>query len=517
MATALPGREPARALRIGAARLSLGPTAIFWICGVLIYGGAALNAASGHYLDQTGRDIWQHLAVLKALIANPFHPTNPFIPTADPSRHFHPYWVGVALLARLFGWNEWHAYGFAGFVSAGVLLSGIYSFGRSFYQDRRGPLALLTAMVLFWVVPNGHTGYHSPTTLIEGIAYPAALLIGLSFHLWALVIGAFPRPRLAWAVAPLAALMFATHQLGAVIGFIAAAWLILLWPAGKLRVRAALAVALAAGIAISTAWPYMNPLTAVLRPGNSSWTGAVNFYSRLYLFGALVPQVIGLAGLLHPDFRRRSLPLLAALGTYILLFLLGLAGVLIASRFLMPAVLMLHIGVAALLIAVARRWSDLGKRVQLALFGLLLLIVYAYAGCSLILLRDEAASARKDGNNYVEAQALTADIPDMQPVAVYDIAVWPVVATGQRALSEPWPEPGIPNLAVRQQATERLFDPTLERRQRIALARRLGVRTLIMHERGALRRTMPPRLIETLREQSVNRERAGPLLRFDLY
>ena len=70
----------------------------------------------------------------------------------------------------------------------------------------------------------------------------------------------------------------------------------------------------------------------------------------------------------------------------------------------------------------------------------------------------KAAAARQDGSNYASALALTRDIPDMQPVAVYDVAAWPVVATGQRALSEPWPEPGIPDLAIRQAATEQLFD-----------------------------------------------------------
>ncbi|MGH9808369.1 MAG: hypothetical protein ACRD9W_14130, partial [Terriglobia bacterium] len=99
-----------------ALKLRLGPTALFWICGLVFYGAIAAQAATGHFLDQSSRDISQHLAVLKALIADPIHPVNPFIPTSDSSRHFQPYWVSVALLARLLGWNEWQAYAFASFL-----------------------------------------------------------------------------------------------------------------------------------------------------------------------------------------------------------------------------------------------------------------------------------------------------------------------------------------------------------------------------------------------------------------
>lgn len=500
-----------------ALKLRLDPTALFWICATIVYGAIAAHAATGHFLDQTARDIWQHLAALKALIADPIHPANPFIPTHDPSRHFNPYWVGIAVLARALGWNEWQAYAFASFLSAGVLLAGVYNFGRAFYRDPWGPLALLAAMTLFWIVPNGHTGYHSPGTLIEGIAYPAALLIGLSLNLWALVIHSLDRPRLALAIVPLAALMFATHQLGAVIGFITAASLILLWPEATPKPRMCVAAAVGLGIVASTAWPYMNPLTAMLRAGNSTWPGPVNFYSKLYLFGAFVPQIIGLIGLRHPDFRRVALPILLSFGVFMGLFALGLFGVLIATRFLMPAVLMLHIGIGALLIAIGRGWREYSKRRQLILFALAAILLDAYAGCSWIFLRSEAAAARQEGSNYASALALTRDIPDMQPVAAYDVAAWPVVATGQRALSEPWPEPGIPDLAIRQAATDQLFDSALTMQQRVALAKRWGVRTLIMHDHGAMRRPTPPHLIETLRQQSIRRRQSGPFLRFDLY
>lgn len=496
-------------------RLSASLT--FWIAGLVVYGGAAIHFAGGHFLDQTSRDLWQHLAALRALIDNPAHPSNPFIPAVETSRHFHPYWVSVALLARVLGWNEWQAIAFGGFFNAGVLLTGIYAFGRTFYRDQGGPLALLAAMVLGWLIPISHTGYHSIGTLIEGIAYPAVLLIGLSLLLWTLTIRALEDARWSILIAPLAALMFATHQLGAGIGFIAAGCFIAFSADGSLRNRAAATIALAIGLGAASLWPYFNPFEAILGTGNARWSGGINFYSAVQLMAAFVPQLFGLIGLCSKDFVRRARPVLAAFLTFALLFASGLFGVMIATRFIMPAVLMLHIGLGALFLQLARGWASFSDRKQLSIFGGAFLILFLNSALTYIYLTHEAGDNAKRGNAYEAAQTLTVDLPDDQPVAAYDVSVWPVIATGQKAISVPWPEPGIPDLARRQKLVETLFDPHLTRDERIALARHWDVRVLIMDKDGPLRRKMPPRLVKTLEQQSVRHSAVGPFLRFDLY
>jgi hypothetical protein len=492
------------------------PALLFWAAGLIVYGLAAWHSAGGHFLNQTSRDLWQHLAALKALIADPFHPANPFVPTAEGSRHFHPYWVSVALVARALGWNEWQAIGFAGFVSAGTLLAGIHVFGRAFYRSAWGPLALLAAMTLGWCLPVSHTGYHSLGTLIEGIAYPAALLIGLSLLLWGLVIRALERPALAWAIVPLAAFMFATHQLGAGIGFMAAGCFILLWPGATLKARAGAAGAIALGILASMAWPYHDPFEAVARTGLPSWSGGINFYHPVMLVIAFVPSLLGLLGLRHRRFARTGLPVLAAFALFAGIFALGWSGPMIATRFVMPAVLMLHIGLGALLLALADDWRGLAKPMQLGLFTLALLspglcLVMTYGQ-----LKAEQRLFAEEGSSYEAALALTRDIPDGEPVAAYDVFAWPIVATGQRVVSVPWPEPMIDGLADRQAAAERLFDPALSREQRLALARKWGAKTLIMDKKGPLRRKMPTGMIERLEAQSVRHREAGQFIRFDL-
>jgi hypothetical protein len=492
------------------------PGLCFWAAALVIVGLEAVHFAGGHFLNQTSRDIWQHLAALRALIADPIHPANPFVPGMEGSRHFHPYWVAVAFIARALGWNEWQALAFAGFVSAGVIVAGIHAFGRAFYRSPWGPLALLIAVTFGWTLPVSHTGYHSPGTFIEGIAYPAALLVGLSLLLWALVIRALERPAMTFWIVPLAGFMFATHQLGAGIGFMAAGCFVLLWPEGSMRARAGVVAALVAGMAVALAWPYSNPLSAIARTGNPTWTGGMNFYHPVMLASAFVPSAIGLWGLRHRRFARQSLPVLAAFLLFAGIFAIGASGPLIATRFVMPAVLMLHIGLGGLLLALARDWRGFSKPKQLGLFALAMVFLQLFVSENAFSLWGEHLHARKDGNSYAQVLALTRDIPDGEPVAGYDMTAWPIVATGQRVVSVPWPEPGIHDLAERQQAAERLFDPALSREQRLALARRWGAKTLILDTRGPLRRRMPAGLVQRLEAQSVRQSRSGVFLRFDL-
>jgi hypothetical protein len=492
------------------------PNLCFWVAGLILYGLAALNFAGGHFLNQTSRDLWQHLATLRELIANPFHPSNPFVATGEGSRHFHPYWVAVALVARAFGWNAWQAIAFAGFVSAGTLLAGIHAFGRAFYRTPWGPLALLAAMTLGWSLPISHTGYHSLGTLIEGIAYPAALLIGLSLLLWALVIRALERPVLAVWIVPLAAFMFATHQLGAGIGFMAAGCVILLWPGATLKARAAAGAAIAGGILVSMAWPYHNPFEAIARTGIPTWTGGIDFYRPALLVMAFVPSLLGLWGLRHPRFARTGLPILAAFAVFAGIFALGWFGLLIATRFVMPAVLMLHIGLGALFLVLVDDWRTFPRAAQLSLFTFALLCLASFGLVTGAQLVREHQVSEKEGSAYSAALALTRDIPDSEPVAAYDVAAWPIVATGQRVVSVPWPEPMIDGLGKRQAAAERLFDPALSRDERLRLARSWGAKTLIMDKSGPLRRKMPKGMLERLEAQSVRHSEAGRFIRYDL-
>jgi hypothetical protein len=310
--------------------------------------------------------------------------------------------------------------------------------------------------------------------------------------------------------------MFATHQLGAGIGFMAAGCFILLWPDASLKARAAAAGAIAFGILLSMAWPYHDPFEAIARTGLPTWSGGINFYHPVMLIIAFVPSLIGLWGLRHRRFAGIGLPVLAAFALFAGIFALGWFGLMIATRFVMPAVLMLHIGLGALLLALADDWRGLARPMQLGLFTLALVSIALCWVMTYGQLKVEQRIFDKEGSSYEAALALTRDIPDSEPVAAYDVFAWPIVATGQRVVSVPWPEPMIDGLAARQAAAERLFDPALSREQRLALARRWGAKVLVMDKKGPLRRRMPKGMVQTLEAQSVRHSESGEFIRFDL-
>ena len=178
---------------------------------------------------------------------------------------------------------------------------------------------------------------------------------------------------------------------------------------------------------------------------------------------------------------------------------------------------MLHIGIGALILRYGTTWKDLLTPKQLVLFTVAVICVFAQVGLSYRYLRWEWRDFHRDGSAYAHAEELTRGIADQEPVAAYDVSAWPLIATGQRVSSVPWPEPGISNLGERQVRTEALFNPKLSRKQRVAEARRLGVRYLFLDDRGPERRPMPRRLVRTLTEQSAWRRRSGHYLLFDLY
>lgn len=498
-------------------RALLTPTTLFVLAAAIILGACATNAALGHWAHQPNRDLFQHMAALRSLIENLQNPANPFVDSAEVSRHFHPYWVAMAVLARAFGWSVETTIGVAGFLSLGVLATGCFLFGRAYFRSEWGPLALLLCAVLAWSFPISHTGFINIPTLVEGAAYPAVLLVGLSLILWAVVIKSFAKPWLAIAVVAICALMFSTHQLGAGLGFVVALSLMLSWPGGSFARRAVLVGSMAAGIIASSFWFYFDPIDAVTRAGNPTWRRGVEWYTPKYLIGLFIPSTIGIVGLLRPVVPGTGRPFLIALPLLLGGFAAGAFGFLSGTRFAPTAILVLQIGLAAIFVRFfenPERHSDLFKMTAAgAVFGTLLFQLIALG---FIYYPNEYREEKLYGDILRSASALTADVPNSQEVAAYDVAAWPLAASGQKVLSVPWPEPYISNLAERQRAIDQLFDVRLTREERRAIAERYGVRTLILDRRFGPKDRWRRWQIDRLASQSRQVTQAGPLWRFDV-
>jgi hypothetical protein len=493
------------------------PNVAFCICAVTLLGGIAV--VFGFFLPKhlSNVDVWQHAAALRALMTNLAHPDNPFVASHEGSRHFHPLWVGLAALGRTWHLSVWTLLAVSGFLSMVVLAAGIYIFATAYFRVAWAPLVLLLTMAFGWYLPIDHTGFHSIPTLATSAGYPATLLIGLTLVLWGVSIRALTHARRIILLTPLAALMFATHQLGALIGIVGAASFIAVWPEGSLKTRCFAGAAMLVGVLLSSLWPYHDPLALAFRRSNSVWSGPPDFYGLVFVVAALVPAIAGILGLRTTAVPGAGRPLMLALLVYTCLYLVGVTGPQIAGRFLMPMALVLHVGLASFLLRVFSDPQERGGRARAAV----LVIGFSMIGSHAFLFAQSHKSTRQQEadvrNVYEAAQKITRDIPDSQQIAAYDVAAWPIVATGQKVLSVPWPEPMIHDLPTRQAMTERLFDPRLTRGERLEFAKDANVRTLIVDVRFVRGREPSPAVLRRLLKQSVRTEQVGPLRRFDLW
>jgi hypothetical protein len=312
--------------------------------------------------------------------------------------------------------------------------------------------------------------------------------------------------------------MFATHQLGAGLGFIVAFCLIATWPAEGPERRPLMATAIAAGVALSSLWPYFNPIEAVIRAGNPNWRNGVEWYTPVFLMGMFVPSAVGIWGLLKPFRPGTGWPLLIALPILLGGFVAGAFGFLTGTRFAPTAILLLQVGLAAILVRRLEQPEKHSERFRLiftgAVFGTLLFQLLALG---LILYPKEFRSQRRYGDVGAAGARLTNDIPDTSEVAAYDVAAWPLVAQGQKALSVPWPEPYINDLAVRQDKVDQLFNVWISKADRVALAKHYGIRTLILDQRFGPGRPWRNWQLRILASQAKALKRSGPMWRFDLY
>ena len=471
-------------------------TLAYWLAAAVVYGWVASRSwPVPPMLSETNWDVWQHIAALQTLLHDPWSPPNPFIEGDASSRLYGPVHVALGAIGHWLGWTQVQAY--QGAVALGLCLmaAGQFAFGRAYYRSAWGPLALLAAMLFGWTVSFLYPGLSSPLALIFNIGLPAGIAIGASLLSWAWSIRLLQRrswPELG-GFALFVAVQFANHQLGAGIALIGVACFGAFSPA-SFAARVRLALAVAGGLGLAALWPYFNPYAVLATVDRKAWDAGIDFYSFDTLWKCLVPAAIGVFGL-----RRPTVVLLALYGAA---YLLGLAGSPTSHRFLAPCVIVLQIGLGQLLLRhLPRRWP-LIVAAAMPFVAIQFFLVAVY-------LKDNAAFMRRNGNLIVQGQRLLQDNP--HGIAGYQAAAWPAVASGHKVYITPFTETLILDQPERLVNNRRLFDPGLDRVQRLALARRLGI-TVLIAERAALSATAFARL----REQSIAVTTAGPLTRFDL-
>jgi hypothetical protein len=437
------------------------------------------------------KDVWQHLAALSALIADPIHPINPFVGTQEGCRLYGPVDVVAGFMGHGLGLSALQIYALIAAFNLFLLAIGQYVFGKAYFRSTAGPLALFIAMSAMWIVPFIHTGLNSIGSLIEGAAYPSTTGIAGSLLLWGLTIRLIERPKWSIPYAVLVAGLLDNHQLSAGIALIGSGLLIAFWPGARLD-RLRLAVLTVAGLLLAAAWPYLSPYTIILTAGSPDYGPSINFYSLGVFVSMSAPAWLGVTSLKRPT------AIMAA--AYFLIYLTGLFGVSVAHRFLMPLVLVLQIGCADLLLAL---WSGGRRSAVVAILGTLA-VTQLITGWMLV--GVWAANWRLNGDLLSHSRAL--DLHGV--VAAPGVAAWPLVASGVHVVATPLPEPLIHDQAQRQWDTARMFDPTTPLAIRRKLSQRYHVRSFVVDAT-----LTPPRILTMLSCENRFVKQSGPLLRFD--
>lgn len=468
----------------------------------MILGAAVYTFGARLLLHYPTADIWQHLAAINAIAEDPFHPTNPFVQSYEPTRLFGPLWVLVGMLCNWLGLQALTGFWVGGVINLCLLALGIWILGTALFDGPKGAFALLLAMFGGWVWPVNFTGFHTPLTLLSSAGYPAITVLACSLILWGLSLRWLHGANVGPLIVAVSCLGFIVHPLGMAVG-LAGCMSLALFDSFAVRDRRFSLVGLVGlGTVAASAWPYFNPWTVLLSASSPNWGVGIDFYNPLWIIKALLPAIVGLPFL----FRRELWPFLFLLLACTIGFLLGTTEYFVAGhRLLSWMALLLQIGLANFLLRIFGERTRLSFAVLAITCGVLV-VQSVWTFRSLANMQRQAA---QQGSLLEDARGVLEKTHG--GFAGYISATFPLTALGKRVLSTSFAEPLVADMPERQLASQKLFELS-DRGQRISQARTLGVRYLV-----ADIREIPSDMDARLSHQAVSVTRSGNLVRFDLY
>lgn len=204
-------------------------------------------------------DFALHMAVLGRLLANPLHPGDPALAVGGTSAYYTPYTVALMLIGKATGASALPLYKFAGIVTTGLLLTGLFRFVRSLTPARWAPPLALIGLLFWWgTTVIAWSGFLSLVSFADTIAYPSTFATALTLHLWASLAAKPLSMRRGIGLGFLLGIIAVVHQftaIGTLIGVLAclAARRKTLLNRSTLY---ALGIGAAVCLAVVVAWPY---------------------------------------------------------------------------------------------------------------------------------------------------------------------------------------------------------------------------------------------------------------------
>jgi hypothetical protein len=223
-------------------------------------------------------DFFEHAAVVRALIRDPWYPKHPLLDVAAPHAFFSPYALMLALIARAVDAEVVPTFLAAGVVNMIIFALGLRQFVRACASEESAlaaaTLALVFCVFLWGRGPWDWSGFFHFKVLATAQPYPSTFAAGLT--LWALPVamGITPERRRGLAfVAVVSALLWVTHPTTAVVLVTALAAVFVARapraPRAFLVEAGIWAAAAALAFAVATRWPYF-PLLGLLADPSSA-------------------------------------------------------------------------------------------------------------------------------------------------------------------------------------------------------------------------------------------------------
>lgn len=460
-------------------------------------------------------DYWEHSATLHALIVSPFHPRHPHLDISAGSPRFGPQFLLVALIARALHWDAIEAMSLVATLNTLLFLTGIRVFFGTYFRHRIAPLYGLLVMFGAWWLGFYFSNVYALPVFFSVSSYPSTTALGLTLLGFALVVrllrGDIARRTLALILLGLwAAAVFIIHPLTAVMSISGGLLLAGVQPNVTWRARFEVAGVIVVGWALSHFWPYFSPWV-VMRGGHGDdvgWAGEsvkqaadLHLKPRLHKFYRPEPllNTLGL-GILTivalPWFllrRRRWFVALGALSMGVPFVANAFVELPLGHRFVLLAVVYLHIGVVQLFLSVTpgsldafgfvrRRWVGVVCSVCVAA------ILLVFFGHSVQVARAQQSGARfrRPESNLIRNMRGVAEAAGPGAVVLANpLLSWPLPTFGPKVLPLFHKDPLVADAVQRDIAVKRFLSPRLKDEERTEILARYHVsHVLLDRERG---------------------------------
>jgi hypothetical protein len=463
-------------------------------------------------------DYWEHSAVLRVLLDNPWHPQNPHLVSSASSPRFGPQFILIALLGRALGLDAVAAMSASAIFNTLLILLGIYAFFRTFFRSQIAPVYGLFVLFFSWWHTLAYSNVYQLRMFVRVASYPSSAAVGLTLLGFALVLRVLRGTGKQFVgmglVVLWAACVLIVHQLTAVLSISGAGLLLLTEPEGSFRRRAELCLALASACALSHFWPYFSPWE-VMAGGKSDAANWMSqgvqeaaqgkfveqphrFYEWARLCSTLGLCLLGVAALPYFFLRRRRLFVsLGALSMLLPFAVNKFVEIPLGHRFLLLAIFYLQLAVVWLLLnwtpGSSEAWSVLDRPLRkLLAAGVVVLTLLPFAVHNLALAKSESLAARRGRpreSSYLRYARHAAQIAGKNAVILADsLNSWPIPTFGPKVIALRHANPLVPDEGERNYAVRRFFSKPLNAEERRRIIEHYGVTHVLV--RGRPRRPL---------------------------